>query len=122
MILAKNTRKTREKRHTRIRARIQGVPERPRLVIFRSLNHIYAQVVDDTQGHTLVSASTLDSELRAKADGSKKGALATQVGELVARRALEKGIKSVVFDRAGYLYHGRVKALADGARKAGLVF
>ncbi len=122
MIKSKDTRRARAKRRTRIRGKIHGVAERPRLVIYRSINHIYAQVVDDTKGHTLAAASTLDAELRTKADGTKKGAQAEQVGELVAKRAIEKGITKVVFDRGGYLYHGRIKALADGARKAGLVF
>lgn len=122
MIKSKDTRKGRAKRRARIRGKIHGMPERPRLVVYRSLNHIYAQLVDDTKGHTLVAASTLDAELRPKVDGSKKGAQAELVGELVAKRAVEKGITKVVFDRGGYLYHGRIKALADGARKAGLVF
>lgn len=90
--------------------------------MFRSLNHIYAQLVDDVKGRTLVAASTLDTELRTKAEGAKKGSQAEMVGELVAKRAIEKGITTVVFDRGGYLYHGRVKSLADAARKAGLVF
>ncbi|MDP2726591.1 MAG: 50S ribosomal protein L18 [Dehalococcoidia bacterium] len=122
MITPKDTRKAREKRHKRIRARIQGVPQRPRLVVFRSLNHIYAQLVDDTRGHTLVAASTLDPELKSQMDSLKKGSQAELVGALMAKRALEKGITQIVFDRAGYLYHGRVKALSDGARKGGLVF
>jgi large subunit ribosomal protein L18 len=106
----------RQRVHTRIRERIQGTPERPRLNVYRSLNHIYAQVIDDTQGRTLVSASTI-------ADKVKTGgnvAAAKEIGKLVAQRAQEKGIKKVVYDRGGYLYHGRIKALADAAREAGL--
>lgn len=121
MIKPKDTRKAREKRQKRIRAKIQGVPERPRLAVFRSLNHIYAQVVDDTRGHTLVAASTVEPEVRSQMDSLDKKALAELVGALIAKRALEKGISKVVFDRAGFLYHGRVKALADAARKGGLV-
>lgn len=121
MIKPKDTRKAREKRQKRIRAKIQGVPERPRLAVFRSLNHIYAQVVDDTRGHTLVAASTVEPEVRSQMDSLDKKALAELVGALIAKRALEKGINKVVFDRAGFLYHGRVKALADAARKGGLV-
>ncbi len=112
---------TREKRHRRIRKRVSGTPERPRLNIYRSLSHIYAQVVDDTTGHTVASASSLDKGLRgAKAGGSISGA--AEVGKLVAERAKAAGIEKVVFDRGGYLYHGRVKALADAAREGGLEF
>ena len=110
----------RERIHKRIRRKLQGTPERPRLAVFRSVAHIYAQVIDDSQGTTLVSASSVD-----KADKIKKGgnvAAAKSIGKLVAERAKEKGIKSVVFDRGGYQYHGRVKALADAARAAGLEF
>lgn len=122
MIKPSDTRKSRERRHRRIRARVQGEAERPRLSVFRSLKHIYGQLVDDTRGQTLVAASTVDADLRGQMDGRKKMAQAELVGELMARRALAKGISQVVFDRAGYLYHGRVKALAEGARKGGLVF
>ncbi len=110
------------KKHARIRNRIKGTPERPRLNVFRSLKNIYAQVIDDTTGNTLVSASTLDKALKGtlKYGGNKEAARA--VGKLVAERALEKGIKKVVFDRGGYLYHGRIKELADAAREAGLEF
>lgn len=110
------------KKHARIRNKIKGTPERPRLNVFRSLKNIYAQIIDDTTGNTLVSASTLDKALRGtlKYGGNKEAARA--VGKLVAERALEKGIKKVVFDRGGYLYHGRVKELADAAREAGLDF
>lgn len=109
-------------RHRRVRAKIDGTAERPRLNVFRSLGHIYAQVIDDVAGHTLVSASTIDRELRAQVDGKSKVESAKMVGALVARRAQAAGIKQVVFDRGGYRYHGRVKALADGAREAGLEF
>jgi large subunit ribosomal protein L18 len=105
--------------HRRIRRKLSGTAERPRLAVFRSVAHIYAQVIDDKQGQTLVSASSVDK------DGKTKGgnvAAAKAIGKLVAERAREKGIKSVVFDRGGYQYHGRVKALADAAREAGLEF
>ena|SRR5579872_3855935 len=104
--------------HTRIRGRVKGTPERPRLAVFRSVKHIYAQVIDDTQGHTVAAASSNEK------DGANGGNLsgAKSVGKLVAERAKDKGIKSVVFDRGGYHYHGRVKALADAAREAGLEF
>jgi large subunit ribosomal protein L18 len=121
--MAKDTsRAARDRRHERIRKRIHGTSERPRLNVFRSLQHIYAQVIDDDLGHTLVAASTLDPELRGKLDGLTKSQEAARVGKLVAERALATGLKLVVFDRGGYPYHGRVKALADGAREAGLEF
>jgi len=104
--------------HTRIRKKLQGTAERPRLNVYRSLNHIYVQVVDDSQGVTLVSASTVQAKI--KTGGNV--AAAKEVGKLVAERAKEKGIKKVVFDRGGYLYHGRIKALADAARESGLEF
>ncbi len=112
----------RQRRHKRVRKQIAGTSKRPRLNVYRSLSQIYAQVIDDTKGHTLASASTLDSELKKKLKGLKKTEQARLVGELVAERAKEKGIRLVVFDRGGYKYHGRVKALADAAREAGLVF
>ena len=111
---------SRLRRHNRLRKRVAGTPERPRLVVKRSSRHIHAQVVDDTRGHTLVSASTLDSSLRS-ADGDKS-ALARQVGALVAERAKAAGITAVVFDRGGNRYAGRIAALADGAREGGLDF
>lgn len=110
-----------QRRHYRIRKRVGGTPERPRLAIFRSNNHIYAQVIDDTAQSTLAAASTLDAEIKADVTGGNCAA-STKVGELVAKRAIDKGIKQVVFDRGGNLYHGRVKALADAAREAGLEF
>ena len=107
-------------RHKRIRAKLEGVPQRPRLCVFRSLNHIYAQVIDDSQGNTLASASTLDPEIRSNANGKVKAEKAKLVGSLVAKRTLGKGTEQVVFDRGGYKYHGRVKALAEAARQEGL--
>ncbi|MBV8845669.1 MAG: 50S ribosomal protein L18 [Bryobacterales bacterium] len=108
----------RQRIHSRIRRRVQGTPQRPRLAVFRSLNHIYAQVIDDEKGHTVVAASSNEK------DGANGGnvAGAKAIGKLLAQRAQDKGIKVVVFDRGGYLYHGRVKALADAAREAGLEF
>ncbi len=119
----KHTRRvSRLKRKRRIRKRITGTSERPRLSVFRSSAHIYAQVVDDAKGQTIVAASTLDTEFKeTEAKGSNKEG-ATAIGKLVAKRALDKGITKVVLDRNGFLYHGRVKALSDGAREAGLIF
>ncbi len=105
--------------HARIRSRMAGSSERPRLAVFRSLNHIYAQLIDDQQGHTLVAAASTEKDLRGKG-GNVEGA--KLIGKTVAQRAKEKGINRVVFDRGGYQYHGRVKALADAAREAGLEF
>ena len=110
------------KRKKRVRSRVRGTEERPRLNVFRSLQHIYAQAVVDTTGKTLVTASTLSSELRGNLRHSGNVAAAKEVGKLVAQKCLEKGIQKVVFDRSGYLYHGRIKALADAARTNGLVF
>jgi large subunit ribosomal protein L18 len=112
----------RRRRHERVRGKVFGTRERPRLNVFRSLRHIYAQVIDDWEGETLVSASTIDSEVRAQLDGLSKVEQARAVGEAVAERALDEGIERVVFDRGGYKYHGRVKALAEGAREKGLEF
>ncbi|MDB9525874.1 50S ribosomal protein L18 [Oscillatoria sp. CS-180] len=109
------------RRHARIRRRVFGTTERPRLAVFRSNNHIYAQIIDDTAHHTLVAASTLESEIKSLGDTSNKTGAST-VGKLIAERAIEKGINEVVFDRGGKLYHGRVAALADAAREAGLTF
>lgn len=109
-------------RHERVRKKISGTPARPRLSVYRSLNHIYAQIIDDTAGNTLVAASTLEKEIAAQiGEADKKGA-AKIVGKVVAQRALEKGIKEVVFDRGGYIYTGRVAELAAGAREGGLDF
>ncbi len=112
----------RERRHRRVRARISGTSERPRLSVFRSLQHIYAQVIDDTAGHTVASASTVDKEVEAACQDLTKAEAAKLVGRVVAQRALANGVTKVVFDRGGYQYHGRVKALADAAREAGLEF
>ena len=117
---AKEKRLARQRRHARVRKRVSGTTERPRLCVFRSLKHIYAQVIDDSQANTLVSASTLEAEVRAEFDGKDKAAQAAVVGEVLARRALDAGIETVVFDRGGYKYHGRVKSLADAAREGGL--
>ena len=112
----------RYRKHARIRAKVEGTTSRPRLCVFRSLNHIYAQVIDDAQWHTLTSASTLDPEIKNEADGKTKTGKAELLGSLIAKRALDKGVKQVVFDRGGYKYHGRVKALAEAARKGGMKF
>jgi large subunit ribosomal protein L18 len=118
----KTPRAARVRRHIRLRKKIMGTAERPRLAVFRSLSHIYAQVIDDRSGHTLVAASDLDKDVAAQASGKKKVEVAALVGDLVARRAKEKGVSQVVFDRGGYPFHGRVKALAEAARGAGLKF
>ncbi len=120
--MADSKRDSKENRHTRIRKKVSGTPERLRLSVYRSLNHIYAQIIDDTKGNTLVAASSLDKELTDVK--SHKGNIMTAklVGALIARRALEKGIKKIVFDRSGYLYHGSIKALAEATREAGLEF
>ncbi len=118
MIPLRKRNEIRRRVHSRIRRRMVGTAERPRLNVYRSLNHIYAQVIDDAQGVTLVSASTVAS--KAKTGGNV--AAAKEIGKLIAERAKEKGVSKVVFDRGGYLYHGRIKALADAAREAGLEF
>jgi len=115
------TREARDRRHYRVRLKVNGTGSRPRLCVFRSLNHIYAQVIDDTQGHTLVSASTLEVE-KGDMEGKSKTGRAELVGSLLAKRAVSEGISQVVFDRGGYKYHGRVKALAEAARQGGLKF
>ena len=112
----------RERRHTRVRKRVFGTSQRPRLAVFKSLSGIYAQVIDDVQGQTLLSASTIDRELREKVKGMKKTEQAKAVGQALAERAKSRGISSVVFDRGGFRYVGRVKALAEGAREGGLQF
>lgn len=109
-------------RHARVRRKIVGTPDRPRLSVYRSLNHVYAQVIDDSQGTTLASASSLESTVKTQQNGKSKVDVAGLVGGLISERAKEKGVGTVVFDRGGYKYHGRVKALADAARKGGLVF
>src|SRR5712691_3174150 len=122
--MAKSERQARERRHRRVRTRVIGTVERPRLNVYRSLEHIYAQVIDDVAGHTLASASTLDAEVKQQIGkkGQAKVAEAKVVGQIIAARAKNAGITKVVFDRGGNKYHGRVKALADGAREGGLDF
>ena len=122
MLTRRDRNESRRRRHLRIRRAVAGSAARPRLSVFRSLTHIYAQVIDDTAGRTLAAASSLDSEIRAEAAKSKKSEVGRMVGRLIAQRAQTKGIRRVVFDRGGYLYHGRVKALAEAAREGGLEF
>ncbi len=112
----------RKRRHERVRKTVTGTPERPRLAVYRSLNHIYAQVIDDTAGHTVTAASDQDAEVRKEATRKKKTVVAGLVGAALGQRAKEKGITAVVFDRGGFRYHGRVKALAEAVRKAGITF
>jgi len=112
----------RARRHRRLRQRLAGTAQRPRLAVFRSLNHIYAQIIDDTAGQTLVSATDLEVGVRSARDGKKKSEVAGLVGEALAKKAKEKGIAAVVFDRGGFKYHGRVRAFAEAARKGGLAF
>ncbi len=119
MIKRPDTKSQRIKRHARVRGKISGTPERPRLCVFRSEKNIYAQIIDDVAGHTLVSASSVEKDFELSG-GNKEGARA--IGKLVAERALKKGIEEVVFDRGGYIYHGRVMGLAEGAREGGLKF
>jgi large subunit ribosomal protein L18 len=115
-------RAARLRRHARVRKRVAGTAERPRLDVFRSLHHIEAQIIDDVKGHTLVAASTVEPEIRGRVAGMKKVEQARVVGQILAERATASGIKQVVFDRGGYVYHGRVKSLAEGARAGGLEF
>jgi large subunit ribosomal protein L18 len=112
----------RQARHNRVRKKVTGTPEKPRLNVYRSVSHIYAQVIDDYSGKTLTVASSIDKELKGKIGTGGNIEAAKNVGSLIARRAIDKGIRKVVFDRGGYLYHGRVKALADAAREGGLEF
>ncbi len=112
----------RKRRHLRVRAKLSGTAERPRLNVFRSSKHIYAQIIDDSIGHTLVASSSLEAEVRDSAEGTQKSELAHQVGLAIGERAKSAGIEAVIFDRGGYQYHGRVQAVADGAREAGLKF
>ena len=120
--MSAKTREARKRRHRRVRGKISGTAQRPRLNVFRSLDNIYVQVIDDEAGHTMVSASTLDNELSSDLKGKDKKAQASIVGKAVAERALEAGITEVVFDRGGYAYHGRIKAIAEAAREGGLKF
>jgi len=114
--------KVRLRRHVRVRKKIEGSPDCPRLNVFRSIKHIYAQIIDDAAGNTLVAASTLDEALKGSMPNGGNKEAARAVGKLIAKKAIDAGIKSVVFDRGGYIYHGRVKELADGAREGGLEF
>jgi large subunit ribosomal protein L18 len=120
--MAVKSREARERRRRRIRMKISGTLERPRLNVFRSTEQIYAQLIDDVSGHTLISASSIDNELKAEMSDKNKTEQAALVGKHIAERALAAGIEQVVFDRGGFLYHGRIKALADGAREGGLKF
>ena len=120
--MSQQTQEARKRRHIRVRRKLAGTGERPRLNVFRSLKHIYAQVIDDVEGRTLASASTVDSDLAANMSGKTKKEQAAAVGKAVAERAVAAGVTQVVFDRGGYLYHGRVQALAESAREGGLKF
>jgi large subunit ribosomal protein L18 len=120
--MSEKSRIARKRRHQRVRRKISGTAERPRLNVFRSLRHVYAQIINDEVGHTLVSASTSESDLKKQIEGLNKTAQARAVGKLLAERALAKGVTQVVFDRGGYQYHGRIKALAEGSREGGLDF
>jgi large subunit ribosomal protein L18 len=120
--MSDKARLARKRRHQRVRKHLSGTVERPRLNIFRSLRHIYAQVINDEAGHTLASASTLDKDVLAQIDGLDKASQARVVGKVLAERALARGITQIVFDRGGYKYHGRVRALAEGSREGGLEF
>ena len=112
----------RREKHRKIRNRFTGTPERPRLAVFRSNNHMYVQIIDDTAANTLVAASTLEKDVKAELEKTNDVAAAAHLGTVIAKRAIEKGIKAVVFDRGGFIYHGKIKALADAARDAGLEF
>lgn len=122
MIKKQSRSEVRAKKHLKVRKRISGTPERPRLAVFRSNNHMYVQVIDDVAGNTLVSASTLQGEVKEGLEKTNNIDAAAKLGTVIAKRAIDKGIKTVVFDRGGYIYHGKVKALAEAAREAGLEF
>ncbi|MDO4285433.1 MAG: 50S ribosomal protein L18 [Eubacteriales bacterium] len=122
MVKKENRKAIREKKHLKIRNRFSGTAERPRLSVYRSNNHIYAQIIDDTVGKTLVSAATVEKDIKAALTHTDDVEAATYLGDVIGKRAIEKGIKEVVFDRGGYVYQGKVAALADAARKAGLDF
>lgn len=122
MVNKQSRNEVRMKKHKRLRNRFAGTAERPRLAVFRSNNHMYAQIIDDTVGNTLVSASTLQKEVKAELEKTNDVAAAAYLGTVIAKRALEKGITTVVFDRGGFIYQGKIKALADAAREAGLKF
>ena len=122
MVSKQSRSEIRRKKHYRLRNRFAGTAERPRLAVFRSNNHMNAQIIDDSVGHTLVSASTLEKEIKAELENTDTVDAAAYIGTVVAKRAIEKGIKEVVFDRGGFIYQGKIQALADAAREAGLVF
>ena len=122
MVSKESRTEVRVQKHRRMRSRISGTTERPRLAVFRSNNHMYAQIIDDTEGKTLVSASTLQKEVKADLEKTNNVEAAAHLGTVIAKRALEKGIDTVVFDRGGFIYQGKVKALAEAAREAGLTF
>ena len=122
MVSKESRSKVRIKKHRKLRNRFTGTPVRPRLAVFRSNNHMYAQIIDDTVGNTIVSASTLQKDVKAELEKTNDVAAATYLGTVIAKRALEKGIKAVVFDRGGFIYQGKIQALADAAREAGLEF
>ena len=122
MVSKQSRSEIRRKKHARLRNRFAGTAERPRLAVFRSNNHMYAQIIDDTVGHTLVAASTVEKEVKAELANTDTVDAAAYVGTLIAKRAIEKGIKEVVFDRGGFIYQGKIQALADAAREAGLEF
>ena len=122
MVRKESRQKIRVKKHRRMRNHLSGTTLRPRLAVFRSNNHMYAQIIDDTVGKTLVAASTLEKDVKAEIEKTNNVDAAAYVGTVIAKRAVEKGIKAVVFDRGGYIYHGKIKALADAAREAGLEF
>ncbi len=122
MVNKKSRKDVRVKKHMRIRNRFSGTAERPRLAVFRSNNHMYAQIIDDTVGNTLVSASTVEKSVKDELEKTNNVDAAAYLGTVIAKRAIEKGIKEVVFDRGGFIYHGKVAALADAAREAGLEF
>ena len=122
MVSKESRKEVRAKKHMRIRNRFSGTAERPRLAVFRSNNHMYAQIIDDTVGNTLVAASTLEKDVKAQLEKTNDVDAAAYLGTVIAKRALEKGIKEVVFDRGGFIYQGKIKALAEAAREAGLEF
>ena len=122
MVSKKSKAALREKKHMRLRNRLSGTAERPRLAVFRSNNHMYAQIIDDTVGNTLVAASTVEKEVKAELNKTNDVEAAAYLGKVIAKRAMDKGITEVVFDRGGFLYHGKIAALAEAAREAGLVF
>ena len=122
MVSKKNRSEVRVNKHRRIRSRLSGTPEQPRLAVFRSNNHMYAQIIDDTVGNTLVSASTLQKDVKAELEKTNNVDAAAYLGTVIAKRALEKGINTVVFDRGGFIYQGKIAALAEAAREAGLEF